>query len=224
MAQIFVSHSQRDEDIRHFFLDAFAGTSVKPHFEELEKKPPADITANEIERDIQSSNAVFVLLSENVQSLEHTRDWVNWECGTAKNKDIWIFEPFESLGKIRVIVPRYNHYVLFERTPEWRIYLRSIIESYDDSHVLPTLSLAAGGGALLNEKDRGSGAATGFVVGLAGLILHSVFKPSFGIPVRCVTCSSNYKVHRYGNFRCAVCNANSVLYPAQVEGYGSATT
>lgn len=224
MAQIFVSHSQRDEDIRHFFLDAFAGTSVKPHFQELEKEPPPGITAKEIERDIESSNAVFVLLSENVQSLEHTRDWVNWECGTAKNKDIWIFEPFESLGKIRVIVPRYNHYVLFERTPEWRIYLRSIIESYDDSHVLPTLSLAAGGGALLNEKDRVSGVATGLVVGLAGLFLHNVSKPSFGIGVRCWKCSSNYKVHRYGNFRCAVCNANSVLYPARVEGFGSATT
>lgn len=187
---------------------------MKPHLEELEKDPPTGVTAEKIERDIQASNAVFVLLSENVESLKHTRDWVNWECGTAKNKDIWIFEPFESLGKIRVIIPRINHYVLFEKTEEWRKYLRSIIENYDDSHVVPTLSALTVGGALLNEKDRGEGAAAGFVLGLVALLLFNKSKPSFGIDVRCWKCSSNYKIHRYGNFRCAVCNADSILnYP-----------
>lgn len=219
MEHIFVSHSRRDKDIIHFFLEAFAGTKVKPHLEELEKEPPTGVTAEIIEQDIQMSNAVFVLLSENVQNRKYTRDWVSWECGTAKNKDIWVFEPFESLGKIRVIVPRFNHYVLFEKTDEWRKYLRSIIESYDDSHVVPTLAASTAGGALLNEKDRGSGAAIGFAVGLAGLLLHSMSKPSFGIDVRCWKCSSNYKVHRYGNFRCPVCNAGSVLYQPQMAGY-----
>ncbi len=224
MAHIFLSHSQRDKDIIHFFLEAFAGTEVKAHLEELEKEPPTGVTAKKIEQDIQMSNAVFVLLSENVENLEHTRDWVNWECGTAKNKDIWVFEPFESLGKIRVVVPRFNHYVLFERTDEWRKYLRSIIESYDDSHVVPTLSASTAGGALLNEKDRGVGAGVGFAVGLVGLLLHSMSKPSFGIDVRCWKCSSNYKVHQYGNFRCAVCNADSVLYQPQMAGYINTTT
>ena len=211
MAQIFISHSKQDKDIIHFFLEAFAGTKVKPHLEELEKEPPAGVTAGKIEHDIQISNAVFVLLSENVEHLKHTRDWMVWECGTAKNKDIWVFEPFESLGKIRVVVPRLNHYVLFERSEEWRRYLLSIIESYDDSHVIPTLSASTASGALLNKKDRGTGAAIGFGVGLVGLLLHTMSKRSFGIDVRCWQCSSNYKVHRYGNFRCAVCNADSLI-------------
>ncbi len=214
MAQVFISHSKIDKDIIHFFLEAFAGTKVKPHLEELEKDPPSGVTAEKIERDIQASNAVFVLLSENVENLKHTRDWITWECGTAKNKYIWIFEPVESLGKIRVIIPRLNHYVLFEKTEEWRKYLRSIIENYDDSHVVPTLSAATVGGALLNERDRGEGAAAGFAVGLAGLLLFNKSKPSFGIDVQCWKCSSNYKIHRYGKFRCAVCNADSILnYP-----------
>lgn len=215
MAQIFVSHSQRDKDIVHFFLEAFAGTKVKPLLEELEQEPPTGVTAEKIESDIQSSNAVFLLLSENVENLKHTRDWMSWECGAARNKDIWVFEPFESLGKIRIVVPRLNHYVLFERTDEWRKYLRSIIQSHDDSHVIPTLAATTGGGALLNEKDRGSGAAVGFAVGLAGLLLHSMSRPSFGIDARCWKCCSNYKVYRFGNFRCVVCNADSVLYQPQ---------
>lgn len=211
MAQIFVSHSQKDKDLIHFFLEAFAGTHVKPHLEELQDQAPTGVTAERIKGDIQASNVVFVLLSENVENLRHTRDWVNWECGTATNKEIWIFEPFESLGKIRVVVPRFNHYVLFERTQEWRKYLRSIIESYDDSHVVPTLAAATGGGALFREKDPGEGAAGGFMVGLVGLLLYNLSKPSYGIDVKCWKCFSNYKVHRYGNFRCAICNADSIV-------------
>src|SRR5713226_7371025 len=110
MAQVFVSHSRRDTEIIHFFLEAFAGTKVKPHLEELEKEIPSGLTAQKIERDIQSTNAVFVLLSENVEKISHTRDWMNWECGIARNKELWVFEPFESLGKISVVVPHFNHY------------------------------------------------------------------------------------------------------------------
>ncbi len=212
MAQIFISHSQRDKDIVHFFLEAFAGTKVKPHLEEFEKVPPSGVNADKITRDIQASNAVFVLLSENVENLNHTRDWINWECGTAMNKDIWIFEPAASLGRIRVIVPRFNHYVLFDISNEWRDYLRSLIEAYDDSHVLPALSVSTVGGAMLNEKDRVSGAAAGITVGLVGLLLFNMNKPSYGIPVRCPKCFSNYKIHQQsGNFRCAVCNLNLFL-------------
>ena len=88
MAKIFASHSQRDKDIIHFFLEAFAGTKVKLLLEELEQKLPVGVTVEKVEADIQSSNAVFVLLSENVENLKHTRDWMNWECGASKNKDI----------------------------------------------------------------------------------------------------------------------------------------
>lgn len=177
------------------------------------------MTTEKIQQDIQTSNAVFVLLSETVENLKHTRDWVTWECGTAKNKDIWVFEPFESLHKIGVVVPRFNHYVLFEKSDEWRNYLRSIIASYDDSHVLPTLAGSSVAGGLLVENDRAAGAAAGFAVGLGGLLLYNMSKPSFGIDVRCWNCSSNYRVHRYGNFRCAVCNADCILYQPEITGY-----
>lgn len=224
MAQIFVSHSKNDKDIIHFFLEAFAGTKVKPHLEELEKELPTGVTAEKIDQDIQTSNALFVLLSENVENLKHTRDWVNWECGTAKNKDIWVFEPFEAMGKIRVIVPRFNHYVLFERSDEWRKYLLSIIDSYDDSHVVPTLAASTAGGAMLVKNDPGTGAAAGFAVGLVGLILQSMTKLSFGIDVKCWKCSSIFKIHRYGRFRCAVCNADVVVNQPQLTGGVRSTT
>jgi hypothetical protein len=215
MAQIFISHSRADKPMIHFLLEAFAGTKVKPHLEELETEVPTGVTAARIRRNIEGSNAIIMLLSETVEQLKHTRDWINWECGVAVNKQIMVLEPFESLGRVRVVVPRFDHYVLYDRTELWRKYLRSIIETFDDSHVLPTLAATTGGGALLNEKDRGGGAATGFLIGLAGLILDSATKPSYGIQVNCWKCFSTYKVHRYGNFRCAVCNADSVLLEPQ---------
>lgn len=224
MAQIFLSHSQKDKDIAHFLLEAFSGTKVKPHLEEFEKGAPAGITAKKIEGDIQASNAVFVLLSENVENLKHTRDWVNWECGTVKNKDILVFEPLASLGKVSIIIPRFNHYILFEQNDIWRNYIRSVIESYDDSHVWPTLSTAAVSGAMINKTDRVTGAVVGAAVGLAGLILKDMTKQSFGIEVKCQKCLSNYKIHRYGTFRCAVCNASLILQQPQTIEHSSAAT
>lgn len=158
-----------------------------------------------------------MLLSENVEHLKHTRDWINWECGTANNKDIWVFEPVETLGKVQVVVPRFNHYVLFEKTEVWRDYLRSIIESYDDSHVIPALSASTASGAAIHQKDPGTGAMVGFVVGIAGLILKDITKPPMGIAVKCPKCSSNYKIHRYGAFRCAACNADLVFQQPQIK-------
>jgi hypothetical protein len=69
VAQIFISNSAKDSDTIDFFLRAFAGTKVKPHFEEFEKEVPTCVTADKIARDIQASNAVFVLLSETVEKL-----------------------------------------------------------------------------------------------------------------------------------------------------------
>ena len=61
MAQIFISHSQRDEQAKDFFYRAFSGTAVLPIWMEYEGAPTNSID-EEIERKIQASNAVFFLL------------------------------------------------------------------------------------------------------------------------------------------------------------------
>ena len=66
MARIFISHSQRDEEAKNFFYRAFSGTAVLPIWMEYERTPISSID-EEIERKIQSSNAVFFLLSETVE-------------------------------------------------------------------------------------------------------------------------------------------------------------
>ncbi len=216
MAEIFVSHSGKDKDLRDFFSNAFAGTKVRAIFEEFEKIIRGTVSSAQIARDIENSKAVFVILSQNVQGIPYTRDWVVWETGVAKNKDIWIFEPSTQFGLISVVTPFLRHYVIFDISDPWLGYLRRIIESYDDSHVLPTLLITGGLGALLaSENDKAGGAAFG---ALAGLVLSDKSKErATGIGVTCYNCSSLYNIHisqGTNQFRCPVCNSFLQLIPS----------
>lgn len=207
MAQIFISHSSKDTDLRSFFSNAFVGTKVIAIYEELEKIITNKITSKKIMGDIENSKAIFVILSENVQDLPHTRDWVVWETGIAKNKDIWIFEPHSQFWKIKIVTPYLRHYVLFDTSDSFYIYLRKIIESYDDSHVLPTVLVTGGIGAALAEEDKVGGATLG---ALAGLMIadKSKDRPN-GIEIVCSNCFSTYNIHLskvMKIFRCPVCN------------------
>lgn len=95
---------------------------------------------------------------------------------------------------------------------------RSIVDFY----VLTALSAGAGIGAALDEKDRGRGAAKGLLVGIGGLLVHSITKPFVGYPVQCLKCHSNFSVHLPGGvleFRCANCNADWIL-DAQQQAAG----
>jgi hypothetical protein len=215
MAQIFVSHSARDVDFRNLFANAFAGTKVKGVFEEFERILAGKVTREQIARDIEGSNAVFVILSENVEKIKHTRDWVVAETGAAKNKDIWVFEPYSQYGKISVVIPYLRHYGIFAVNDAWLGYLRRIIESYDDSHVLPTVLVTGGAGAIIGyalaEKDKGSGVFWGGVLGaLAGLAVSDKSKQRpFGVTIRCDHCTSVYSVHIseiMKAIRCPICN------------------
>jgi len=208
MAQIFVSHSQKDKDLVSFFSSAFAGTNVRAIFEEFEKiiKDKDKVTSKHIIKDIESSKAVFVILSQNVQDIPHTRDWVIWETGVAKNRDIWVFEPYSQFGKISIVIPYLRHYVIFNTSDDWLRYIRRIIESYDDSHVLPTLLATGGIGAALVE-DKMGGAVLGALAGLA-ISDKSKERPT-GVGVICSNCLSSYNIHIPKNmniFRCPVCN------------------
>ena len=219
MAQIFNSHSQRDEEIKNFFYRAFSGTGVVPIWQEYEDKlcGPVDV---EIERKIKASSAVFVLLSENVEKLP-TRDWILWECGKVTDKDIWIFEPYESLGKVSVVIPRFNHYVRYERNNSWRDYINSIVKAYDDSSLFGWAAGGAGLGAALSPEDRGGGALLGTFV---AAIIESVRRPKApaGRPVTCLKCFYGYSIHLPGNrgqFRCAKCNNRMEIMDAPATSY-----
>lgn len=210
MAKIFISHSQRDESIKNLFLRAFRGTGVEDVYQEYEDAPPTGVTAEIIESNIDQSSAQFVLLSETVQALPHTRDWILWECGRAKDKPIWVFEPFHSFGRIAITIPRFNHYVRFVNNDFWRRYIHSIAASYNDSRALATLGTTAAGGALGGL----GGAVLGF---LGGAIMFPPTVRPPGRTVQCPNCKREFEVHVGPgvDFRCPGCKVRVLRFREQ---------
>lgn len=216
MAQIFVSHSAKDAELVGLLSRAFAATKVRGVFEEFDaiRKGPAN--ASRIIQDIRQSNAIFTLLGRNVESLPHTRDWVNFEGGAAAGaspqpvKDHWVIESLQDLGVISVVVPRLQHYICLDpRAEVWQGYLTQIISSYDDSHVLPTAATCG-----LTVAAATENIVAGFVGGMAALMLAAMATQSrpAGVSIRCLQCTSVYNVHLASQrMRCPVCNMQLAL-------------
>lgn len=194
MAQIFISHSRRDEDILDLFLRAFRGSGVTDLYREFESPVPVGVIAEIIGRDIEFSSAVFILLSEKIEVNQVTRDWVLYECGAAgiKQKPVWVFEPYESFGRITITIPRFAHYVRFKTDQQnhetWRRYIQTIAASYNDKPGLAKIGLAVLGGAL-----------GGFWVAVGGFLLGAVLAPSIdrpaGYSTGCPNCQRRFIVH-----------------------------
>ncbi|UYP43919.1 hypothetical protein NEF87_000204 [Candidatus Lokiarchaeum ossiferum] len=215
MAKIFISHSQRDVKIKQFFHEIFANTKIQAKFEEFDQVLGHKINSNKIETDIVSCNAVFILLSENTDNLKHTRDWIAWESGSSKEKEIWLFVPQKINRKLNIVIPKFKHLVLFDYTDYWKQYIYQIVESYDNSNVMAVSAATTGIGALIggtsSEDNSSDRTIIGSAIGLlGGLILGQVLmtKAPKGCKIECSTCSSIYTIHtRVREFRCPVCNA-----------------
>jgi hypothetical protein len=214
MAQIFISHSAKDKEYKDWFNQAFATSTVNAKYEEIEALNKGMITTETIKQDIRASSAVFVLLSQNVETLSHTRDWIGFEVGFASgvdggNKDIWVFENSNDLGRITMALPSFDHYVVYDTVDEALPYIKRIVESYDDSRVLGNMAKAGGGGALFATNPV-AGAISGAFLGLLYSAL-STDRPT-GIEVICSNprCLLKYRIHLpefLMQFRCAKCNS-----------------
>lgn len=223
MALIFVSHSSKDTKQRSFLNQAFASTNVQAKYEEIEAIGKGSRTAAQIAADIAQSNAIFVILGPNAERLKHTRDWMAWESGNAINKDLWVLEAQEDSSTVSMVIPRLRHYVCFDYNDQWLAYLRQIVSSYDDSHVLKAGVVGAGlGAAIGGEGSAGVGAIIG---GLAGLILASNATTNTrppGLVITCLKCRSAYSVHvGVAALRCPVCNARLQFSLPGIQGASS---
>ncbi len=200
MAQIFISHSKHDADIKRFFGDLFGRSNVKALSVEYEKyHPPA---WRYIQPQIAKSAAVFVLLGPNVQQLAHTQVWIGSETGgVPQGKEVWVFE--HTQYPCDIPIPNVHHYMIYDYGEECQNYIRAIIESYDDSATLPSLVAGGAGGAAI-------GGPLGAIVG--ALLVTSATSPArnrpLGVIVTCPNQQCLYSFHlhtRVNRFPCPVC-------------------
>lgn len=217
MAQVFISHSKADTDLKDFMSRLFATTGdVKGCFEEWEGlKDTKPVNGHKIETDIRASEALFLLLSKNVESLPHTRDWVQWETGVAKGagKEIWVFEPAGQIGSISLVTPSLHHLVIYAMNDPWQAYLAKAVHSFGR---VGTVGLATAAGTAIGALlAGGKGAAVGGALGL-GLSLaatNDLVRPQ-GMQFKCGACGGQYAIHipqGLLSLRCPVCNTINQL-------------
>lgn len=132
MAQIFISHSRYDEDIRRYFDEIFAGTKVKAVRLEFESfNYPA---SKFVIKQILKSDAFFVLLGPKISQKVATQSWVGFEMGAAAMRQIpcpiWVFEPIK-YAPIKFPIPFLNNYMLYDLTSRGdRKHITSIVNCY----------------------------------------------------------------------------------------------
>ncbi len=144
MATIFVSHSSYDTDIINFVSKAFAGSSVKAvymEFENLPDYPGRTIAQRIVDYDTQ---ALFVLIGQNIDRNEYTSNWVAYEVGlaTAMNKHVWVLETFEDNQSNRknFPIPYVDRFLLYElENKQHLIYLRDAIIARYGKNILESL-------------------------------------------------------------------------------------
>ena len=134
MHQIFISHCQKDGDLKDFINRSFATTNISEVYEEYEQLMLGKISNEKVTSDIKESIAIFVLLSENVNNLSTTRDWVAFESGfgAALKKDVLVFEPIGARDKFSFVTPGLTDYLPFHLNEDtFQKYFTKIIKSYD---------------------------------------------------------------------------------------------
>ncbi|MCL5949242.1 MAG: toll/interleukin-1 receptor domain-containing protein [Candidatus Bathyarchaeota archaeon] len=129
-SQIFISHSRRDENIRKTFNELLALAGVKSvcmEFEDMEGQK-----WNQIRDVVNHSDAVFVLMGENVNCSNHTQNWISFEVGLACafKKRIWVFEKASS--KVDFPIPYVTDYVIYDSLEKKEVtsYLKKIVDAY----------------------------------------------------------------------------------------------
>lgn len=207
MSKIFISHSSKDIESINFFNTMFSTLNVSAIYEEYDQTEGKHINNQKIKKDIEDSIAVFVLLDKQIENLKHTRDWIAWETGVAKglNKKVFVFEKTQDYGKIGIVIPHLDHFIVYDPTNiNWRNYLKPIIQSFDDTNKINTIALSSATGLALSDDKW-----TGGLIGLGiGLILTNKKNQPYGQSVQCSKCHSTYFIHVSNgqHFRCPTCN------------------
>ena len=203
MANVFISHSRRDPDIRDPFLKLFGLSPVNAICKEYDiySTPPWI----EIRTDIQKSKALFLLLGPNLLPKEppYTANWVTYELSVARelHKDIWVFEELSGLVDFPIpsLDARQCHYMLYEQNnPEHENYVRQIIGGYADpdwASAAGWAGLGAVGGKALAQKDEG--ALWGALITGGLKLITAAPKPPGGLPVQCPhdSCHVEFQLH-----------------------------
>ena len=217
--RVFISHSRRDKELVYNMVKVLYRARIEAFIAEFEELGEyGKLTADDLRREIQSSDMVALLLTKSVTASPYTRNWVTYEVSVAHalNKPIWVFES-EQEFVWDFPIPHVDYYFIFN--PELREDWRSIEE---EMKRITQAQAATAGGFLAGLIIGGIlGGPAGALLGglLGGGILGAQraeeirSQPPNGfskIRVQCPVCGANYVViarnqRLLEGFPCPVC-------------------
>lgn len=131
MDTVFITHSRHDAPILSHIHQLVQEADVTPIFYRYDIN--LAMTAwEEILRAIRNSQALFVMLSNNLSSSAHTQNWVGMEVGIAcaLGKPVWVFE--ELHRQVSFPIPYLTDYIPYDLSnPHLRILISSAARAYN---------------------------------------------------------------------------------------------
>ena len=212
MAIIFISHSKRDKQLVQNMETVLINVGHTPIIEEfIPESMKEPIPYEEIRKNVQLSNAVFLFLTDEVVKTKYTENWVIYEDGLASDRHIPVFV-FERKGfSIHYPIPYVTDYMVFD--PYTIEDILNIQKLAKDIGKIPPNWFTAGFGALVGAIFGPLGIAIG---GLGGLLLGPKKGPPIpGIRIKCQheRCKTeyNYWSPNIASFNCPICRQPTEL-------------
>jgi len=206
MAIIFISHSKRDEQLVQNIQSVLLNVGHTPIIEEfIPESMKEPIPYEEIRKNVQQSDAVFLFLTDEVVRTEYTKNWVIEEDGVALDRHIPVFV-FERKGfPIHYPIPYVTDYMLFD--PYTIEDVLNIQKLAKDIGKIPADWVTAGFGGLIGAIFGPLGIAIGAI---GGWLLGPKGKPPIpGIRIKCpyLGCRTeyNYWSPNITSFNCPIC-------------------
>ena len=136
MKQIFVSHTQKDEDFCDAFDRVCARVGIKAFRSEFESIEPPSWKI--IKNAIDNSVALFFLVGKELVSSQlqkesqwvHTQNWISYEIGLACQKNIDVWSICDDVA-INFPMPYINNYCTISvKKKDAFNYMKSVLEEY----------------------------------------------------------------------------------------------
>lgn len=208
MSTIFISHSRSDAELVDAIrkvLENVDHTAIIEEFiaNEDKNQPPFE----EIRNRVEICDIVFLFLTDNVVSKEHTKSWVMFEVGLAAKdrKKLYVFE--RSGVPIEYPIPYLTDYMIFDKDNTSDILdIQTLAKKTGKIH--PGI-LGAGGGALAGLVAGPIGILIGALAG--GAIGATFAQQSF--KTKCENCGIEFNYHslKYSRIKCPACRKMMII-------------
>lgn len=210
MRQILIVHSSGDSRFESFFSKIFMTVAVKTVWDTYEAILNGTAAKDRIQKEILDSDAIFFVLSTDEGNSAQAKAWFSRAAGSAKEKDIWVFEHCEDLKRVPLLIPKVGNYVAYYITNAWSDFVSKIAETYEKPKAAaPALPEAIVKPLTPEQEGSFFDPSTGFA------LFDDSTARATGLRAVCPNCSSSYNLYIPSEMKAVRCPSCGCFYGIQ---------